>query len=346
MPPPRKLGLAALLAATICGWVLLGQAAAQPAPRTLTLGEYQADVARALDRLQAAPPAETDRATDAILVELGEELQTITAVKLPTGETVTVLPLWRVPEPDAEDMAPLPSREVVEARLAVVLAQLEAAPGDDTAARLLLLAEIFRRPEFNSPANWLDRFLRWLQRLWDRFFPDQSGAFDGENMALAQRIVLWAVVGLGVAAIIWLLGYWLQRLLRTFVDSAETALPAPESDLPRTAAEARAQAQAAAQSGEYRAAVRRLYLAALLQLAEHHWINFERSLTNQEVLRRIPPDSPVYPHLAPVIATFDRVWYGIHEPDQATFVAYAAEIDALADVARQTPNHTQTEVAR
>jgi hypothetical protein len=331
MPRLRKRGLTTLLVG-LGLWLGLGiPLAAQPPARTPTLAAYQAELQRALDRLDAAAPD----SVDATLLALAGELQTIAGVELPSGETVQVLPLWRVP--DGDDDPPLPDRAPATAQLAALLAQLEAAPHDNTAARLLILEEIFRRPEFNSPANWLDRFLRWLRDLWNRFFPDQSGAFEGEDMALAQRILLWAVVGVGVAAIIWLLGSWLQRLLAAFVDSTEFA-PAPEdSDLPRTAAEARAQAQAAAESGEYRAAVRRLYLAALLQLSEQHWIGDERSLTNREVLRRIPPDSPVYPHLAPIVDTFDRVWYGIHEPDRATFDAYAAEIDALAAVARQAP---------
>ncbi len=70
-----------------------------------------------------------------------------------------------------------------------------------------------------------------------------------------------------------------------------------DDDLPRSAAEARQQAFAAAQSGLYRDAVRRLYLAALLQLAEHDLIRYERSLTNREVLVHVPNDSPIRPHL-------------------------------------------------
>ena len=53
------------------------------------------------------------------------------------------------------------------------------------------------------------------------------------------------------------------------------------STLRPTVAEARQQARSAAQSGNYRDAVRRLYLAALLQLAEQDLIAYERSLTDR-----------------------------------------------------------------
>jgi hypothetical protein len=149
------------------------------------------------------------------------------------------------------------------------------------------------------------------------------------------RLLPWLISILIVATVIWLLSYWLQRLLRSFVADDRVTLTPVDDDLPRSAAEARQQARAAAQSGLYRDAVRRLYLAALLQLAEYDLIPYEQSLTNREVLIRLPNDSPIRPHLEPVIATFDEVWYGMHEPDGATFAAYEQEIDTLAAVARR-----------
>jgi hypothetical protein len=125
--------------------------------------------------------------------------------------------------------------------------------------------------------------------------------------------------------------------LRSFVTDSRVDVLGDDDDLPRTAAEAREQARAAAESGFYRDAVRRLYLAALLQLSEHQLIPYERSLTNREVLVRVAADSPIRLHLEPVIATFDQVWYGVREPDQATFTAYEQAIDALAAVAQRTP---------
>jgi hypothetical protein len=46
-------------------------------------------------------------------------------------------------------------------------------------------------------------------------------------------------------------------------------------------------------------------------------------------------DSPIRPHLEPVVATFDQVWYGVREPDQTTFTTYEQEIDTLAAVAQR-----------
>jgi hypothetical protein len=200
---------------------------------------------------------------------------------------------------------------------------------------LAILAEILARPAFNTPFSLWDRFWQWLENLFGELFPD-SQAGDGSGwLAFLLEALPWLITILIVAAIIWLLSYWLQHFLRSFVTDARITELAGDDDLPRSAAEARQQARVAAQSGLYRDAVRRLYLAALLQLSEHHLITYERSLTNREVLIRVSGDSPIRPHLEPVIATFDQVWYGVREPDQATFNAYEKEIDTLAAVAQR-----------
>jgi hypothetical protein len=189
-----------------------------------------------------------------------------------------------------------------------------------------------------------DRFWAWLEELISNLLPDSQREGSGSGfLAWLLRAIPWIITVVVVAVVIVLLSYWLQRLLRAFVRDARLAKEGSDDDLPSTAAEARQQARAAAQSGLYRDAVRRLYLAALLQLAEHDLITYERSLTNREVLVRVPDASPIRPHLEPIIATFDQVWYGVREPDQATFHAYEQEIDQLAAVASRTAQATPGE---
>jgi hypothetical protein len=200
---------------------------------------------------------------------------------------------------------------------------------------LAILAGILARPEFNTPMSLWDRFWRWLENLISRWLPDSQMGGNAGWLAFLLRALPWIVSVIIVAAIIWLLSYWLQRFLRAFVPDERVLELAGDDDLPRSAAEARQQARAAAQLGHYRDAVRRLYLAAILQLAEHDLITYERSLTNREVLVRVPKDSPIRAHLEPVVATFDQVWYGVREPDQATFTLYEQEIDALAVVTQR-----------
>lgn len=310
---------------------------AQSPDDPLTLAEYRAELLQLIDELAAASPEEEEATVSAIQ----EHLETLTHVKIADGEVVNIrsiladYSLLREEGQDfyAETLLSSP-KDVALTRLRSAVAQIDASVNDNTAARLVILAEILARPEFNSPMSLWDRFWQWIEQLISDLFPDSQSGDNAGWLAMLIRLLPWIIAIAFVAAVLWLFSYWLQRLLRAFVSDARLEAETGDDDLPRSAAEARQQARAAAESGLYRDAVRRLYLAALLQLAESHLITYERSLTNREVLVRIPPDSPIRPHLEPVIATFDRVWYGIHEPDQATFATYEQEIDALAAVAQ------------
>jgi hypothetical protein len=307
--------------------------------QSLSLAEYRAELAAAVAQLEAVPAEDAD----SVIEELQDRFAAITEVEFPSGEQVATQSLlddiFSSTDDNVSTVAPAPlvtSQEIALARLRGAMAQIDASVNDNTTTRLAILAEILARPEFNTPLSLWDRFWQWLENLLSQIFPDSEAAGDATWLSLLLRLVSWIVTILIVAAVIWLLSYWLQRLLRSFVNDARVYALMGDDDLPRSAAEARQQARVAAQSGLYRDAVRRLYLAALLQLSEHQLIDFERSLTNREVLTRVPTDSPIRPHLEPVVTTFDEVWYGVHEPDQATFTAYEQEIDRLAAVAERT----------
>lgn len=304
--------------------------------KPLTLAEYRTELAHAVEQLQAATEEEIDATVQTLRIHFEE----IEQVQFENGEIVTLDSIL------GEEIAPTDTPLIEEdetwtdvrvrilARLQAAITQIDASATDNTAARLAILDEVLARSEFNTPISLWERFWQWLGKLLEKILPESRGQGGGWLLALL-RILPWAITIIAVAAILWLLTYWLQRILRNFVHDARAAELEGDEDLPRTAAEARQQAHEAAQSGLYRAAVRRLYLAAILQLAENDLITYERSLTNLEVLQLIPTTSPIRPHLEPVVNTFDEVWYGIHEPDRATFNAYEQEIDALATVAKQ-----------
>lgn len=339
LPPiyhlPRRMAACLIWLAILYSSIVLPLAAQTP-DQTLTLPEYRAELSAAIDELEATP-------ADQILPtieRIQQQLATITHVTYASGEVVTLDPLLEDLELDAKAQLEAQDgeaanglRTVTLARLRATIAQIDAAPRDNTAARLALLDEILARPEFNRPLSLWERFWQWFERVLAEWLPDRPAAGNAGWLALLLRALPWIITTIIVAVVIWLLSYWLQRVLGSFVADARATGNNGDDQLPATAAEARQQARAAAEAGHYRDAVRRLYLAALLQLSEHGLITYERSLTNREVLVRVPDNSPVRRHLEPVVATFDQVWYGVREPDQTTFTAYEREIDTLSAVA-------------
>jgi len=288
---------------------------AQAQPATVSLADYQARLAQIAQQL-----AEADD-TAVALANAQVELATIQQVRLTTGQVVTVQPLLRLNEDDQPTLA------IALARLHLVIDQLAAAPNDQTDSRLAQLDAVLARPEFNTPLSLWQRFLRWLRAL----LPEgEINADNVETSYLVTRVITWILAGAGALLLIFLLSHWLQGLLGYFVNDFEARRRAATGEeMPLTAAGARVQASLSAQAGNYRQAVRQLYLSALLTLEEQNLIRYDRSLTNREVLAQVRSQPGVQHHLQPVVATFDDVWYGIHEPDQATFDGYAREVDQL-----------------
>lgn len=287
---------------------------AQDSP-SLTLAAYQ-------KKLEAWQAALTDASAPSQLTALQAEVATIQQITLPSGAMMTIRPLLGQPGEDTMD------RATARRRMTSVIAELNAAPNDQTAERLQLLTAIFQRPDFVAHDSLWQRFWRWL-RSWLPSLPTNDRR--PEPVAPLFQWVGWALFGLGAALLIWLLSYWLQHLLGSFMDGVERRAAA-ETALPETAAAARTTAHRLAAAGSYREAVRHLYLAALLALHERNLLTYQPSDTNREVLATVQARPRLHQQLQPVVETFDNVWYGVHEPDRTAFDQYAAAVDKLEEV--------------
>ena len=81
--------------------------------------------------------------------------------------------------------------------------------------------------------------------------------------------------------------------------------------------------------GDYRLAVRYLYLSSLLLLEERGMLRYDRSKTNREYLRSVANNPEVAANLGELVNVFDRVWYGYQPIDQVTFERYTARVASL-----------------
>ena len=315
--------------ALLCLWMALVQIQAVPillaqeSEATIELAAYQQLIEQAAAELMQ-PSADDD-----VVAHWQQQLASVNRVRLPDGAVVTPRPLLGLPDDD-----PLPSPAVARARVTAVLDQLLSTSSDRTAARLASLEDVLARAEFSQPETLWQRFQRWLAQVLARFLPDAmpDPTSNGALRTIA-RAAGWLIALAGILLLAWLLSFWLQALLANFVPhAAKRRAGDGVGDLPSSAQAARVVAAEHAGSGDYRQAVRHLYLAALLSLDERGLVRFERSLTNREVLARTPEDATLRTHLEPVIATFDRIWYGVQEPDHETFETYRHEVDELDQI--------------
>jgi hypothetical protein len=112
--------------------------------------------------------------------------------------------------------------------------------------------------------------------------------------------------------------------------------PQPEPTIgprePATSAEAVDVGRELMLAGNYRAAVRHIFLAALLALDERSVLHYDTTRTNYELLQELQFKPYVVKHLAPVVETFERVWYGFEAVDIAEYDDLVGQIDLLKQV--------------
>jgi len=87
---------------------------------------------------------------------------------------------------------------------------------------------------------------------------------------------------------------------------------------------------------DYRAAVRYLFLAALLALDERRLLRFDPALTNRELLRDTRSNPALSEALTPVTVAFDRVWYGSEALTQSDYETLVEQIESLNQQDLQT----------
>jgi hypothetical protein len=252
------------------------------------------------------------------LDEIEMALAQIHAVELENGEILVITPLLADPE----------DRATALAQLDTMLAQLDAAAGDQAEDRLQILQTVRDRLALDRPSIW-QRIWRWLEDLFSALIPERMPQGTEAAAQIGSQLLVWTIVIGGGVLLAILLSYWLRLLIGGILADQLSGRRQEGDAIPESAAEARAQAHVLAEAGNYRSAVRHLYLAALLHLDEQGILRFQQDQTNREVLAQTKDGSSVRSHLEPVVETFDRVWYGVREPDRQTFEAYRHEIDVL-----------------
>jgi hypothetical protein len=134
--------------------------------------------------------------------------------------------------------------------------------------------------------------------------------------------------GLAAIALALVLAYAMRSIVADFVAEQE-ADENGNGDEDMTSAAALKQAQALSAGGDYRTAVRYLYLSSLLLLEERGLLRYDRSLTNREYLRSVAHKPVLATIFRDVIEVFDRVWYGYRPLDEATYNQYEARVEEL-----------------
>jgi hypothetical protein len=91
---------------------------------------------------------------------------------------------------------------------------------------------------------------------------------------------------------------------------------------------------AAARAGDFRTAVRKLYVSLLYELSERNLIELEDSATNHEYLSKASRLTGLADPMRYLTDRFDYVWYGMFPSSEGDFAAYFASYEEAMERAR------------
>jgi hypothetical protein len=275
---------------------------------------------QALPKMEALSLEEIQRQLDGI----ARAWEKVTAVEFPNQRVVAVDSSYLVAElrtdpPDLDRLANLLD--------ALLQAHAQYPQEVFTVQDIEPLQEILARPEFQWDAG--QPAPGWFQRLLDAFFDFMERlAFGVQNTAYYGRVPL--MIGAALLLVLSLL-YISRNLSRSLVREAELNAQASEDEALLTSKGAFQRAQTLSGQGDYRSAIRYLYLSSLLVLDERGLLRYDRSRTNREYLRSVSAKPQLAAPLRDVIDVFDRVWYGYEAVDEQTYQSYLQHVDELRE---------------
>jgi hypothetical protein len=221
--------------------------------------------------------------------------------------------------------------------LATQAAELEKQQADARAAQARA-RDILARPEFQvpepetpkeenaqeePPGPW-QRFLAWLAEWLDKLFrrteeasPPRSPAFTGFSGQGVARVLVVVLI----AGVLVVLALVLLRVLGKVKDGEGTQLEVSTQDASTLTADPTNAlsrppegwahlADELAARGEYREAVRSLYLALLSRLHREGVIHYDTTLSNWDYLRQFRSRREWLPSFRELTLRFDFAWYG------------------------------------
>ena len=256
------------------------------------------------------------------LIDLANQWEVITEV-VADGQIIPIdngylIKLMRADQPDLEE---------IDTLLLALLDAHQTYPRQVfSTSTLPSLQEILSRPEFQWAEPAPNPINDWLQKIWDvvnRWLNDLLGNF-------AQYIpsnTTWLMVILLVA----ILFFVFRTLFVDFIKEAQlNGEESGENEL-LTSESAFNKAQSLSRGGDYRSAVRYLYLSSLLLMDERGVLRYDRSKTNREYLRSVANSPELAKPLEEVIEVFDNVWYGYHSLEEESFKHYSDRVEELKD---------------
>ena len=195
--------------------------------------------------------------------------------------------------------------------------QNNAGPEDQKAR----LDRILARPEYAPEEKKESSIQQWLRKLWNRIVDllarlfgarrTSAGNFNAGTVSLFRILFTAILLAAASFGLIKLLRGLRSRRKKGKDDEVREVLGEELAD-DATAAELLNNANALAQQGDFRSAIRRAYIALLCEMEQRGKVRLHRAKTNRDYLDELKTEKALYPTFSVMTGAFEHVWYG-HE---------------------------------
>lgn len=301
----------------------------------ITLAEYKHKINQAITALDTLSQTDEDENEDEFKNRLA---QTIEAVRVALPERFSVEENGEVCQVDnsslhktLEDLKSLTieeqfnkinevkeSLQALDARIAERLAATSSGEAKDQAKSRL--ESILARPEYatgprgsNALLRLIQDLMRWLQNL----FPRPRGVSPGrlDTLIFVVEII---IIGLAATVLLYAGFVLIRRFGRLRRPKARKRKEArivlgerlePEA----TSTDLLSQAEALVRHGDIRAAIRKAYIALLVELGDRKVISLAQHKTNRDYLNSVRSLPPLFSTMGGLTDIFERHWYGLEQ---------------------------------
>ncbi|HEX7295956.1 MAG TPA: DUF4129 domain-containing protein [Pyrinomonadaceae bacterium] len=163
----------------------------------------------------------------------------------------------------------------------------------------------------------IEAIARWIQKLLGRHIPGEQ-----VGRSPVTSIVQVIIIALALAVILYVIKLLIPHLARRR-KTERKAKPEPRVVLGErlepdaSAVDLLAEAESLARTGQVRAAIRKAYIALLVELGERKVISLAHHKTNRDYLRSVRNVPALYPLMSGLTDSFERHWYGLGQPEPA-----------------------------
>ncbi len=312
----------------------------------IPLGQYHSRVQQAISALDTLAQVDENESAATSAARIKDTLLAVRSA-VPENETVEwdgtdfkVDNSWlhreltryeRAPEAETSATITLITErlQALEQRLAEI--QGARATGTTKAEAGKKLGEILQRPEYARNLKttpfltrlWRD-FMKWLNELLPKPPTMQPG-----RASLFTKFAQFFVILLALAVLAYAVKLFAPRLLQKRrpkkKSKQEPRIVLGEKLEPdQSAVDLLADAEGLARRGELRAAIRKAYIALLVELGERKIISLAQHKTNRDYLGAVREREPLHTNVKQLTESFERHWYGFASATEADWLAFRA----------------------